>query len=457
MTTQIGAIASEAATFASIVTFRELLRSRTAILSLFPVLVIWGFGLGIAALDLPVWGEEWIGTRLLAMAAVLIVITVLSMLPLLIWATFDVQERERVQNEAVRELDNHGWRPLVREIQFYYSAVHDESRYRFPVFLASITSLFGWVLVIFATGPGIIRPLLADGSINDFLVGITHAHPIAFAFMGAYVFVVGMMIRRYHRGDLLPSVFMAVVYQIWTAMMVTFVASIVFVLALARDPDPGSGIPAATEPETPRLLTNGPESLGSKSSLSLVAVSFATGFAPWPTLRALRRYGGSVLRRVVKNGKERESDEPRFPLTSLEGFNEYHANRLLEEGIEEIPNLAMADIPRLMVSVRMGGVRLLDWVDQALLHTYAQQDLEALKELGIRNASGLVRSYIGPDIQPNARIAWESLAPYSKYLRDLEKRYPGLDGRLYHYVVALWHHPNFQWLIWLHERAQAAA
>ena len=42
----------------------------------------------------------------------------------------------------------------------------------------------------------------------------------------------------------------------------------------------------------------------------------------------------------------------------------------------------MADIPRLMVSVRMGGVRILDWVDQALLITYAKQDLDRLRGAG---------------------------------------------------------------------------
>ena len=84
----------------------------------------------------------------------------------------------------------------------------------------TLVTMFGWTLLIFSNGPGVIRVLFETGSLNEFLNLVSQAHPVAYGFFGAYLFVIGMMIRRYHRSDLSPSIFMSAVYQIWAAGMV---------------------------------------------------------------------------------------------------------------------------------------------------------------------------------------------------------------------------------------------
>ena len=228
--------------------------------------------------------------------------------------------------------------------------------------------------------------------------------------------------------------------------MVVFIVAIAWVLVFGEDTPTGTAV---------ELLAGGHKKLGSESLMGLIIVSFASGIAPWPTLRDIRLFAATARRRVFASQEDHDEAIVKPRLTELQGLNEYNEQRLLEEGIEDIANLAMADIPRLMVSVRMGGVRILDWVDQALLITYANQDLDRLRALGIRTASGLVRAYLGPGAFPeDSPEVWATLKPNSPHLHDLDGEF---QRRLYHYVIALWYHPNFRWIDWLRAQAVVAA
>ena len=417
----------------STVTLRDYLRTKTALLAIVPLALLWAGGVLLVLIDLDVWRNTDPYDRLFAMVIVLGAITFVSMLPYFVWSTFDVRERERIQNQAVRELKNHGWKDLEKAIAFHYKGVHDETRYRIPVFAATSTAVFGWSLFMFSTGPGIVIELL-NGTPSSFIGRLAEAHPVGYGFVGAYLFVVGTMIRRYHRGDLLPNVFINVVYHVWTALSVVFVVGIIWVLFF-NEAESSSGI---------FVVRDGHHQLGPNELMGLVLVSFAAGIAPWPTLRELRRMAGSAWRGLPYTGQSEDLPNPALRLTSVAGLDEYHAQRLLEEGIEDVTNLAMADIPRLMVSLRSGGVRILDEIDQALFITHVGQDLDDLRKLGFRTASGLVRAYLGPGVEPDDTAGfWLKYSPHSPYLKTIDK---GLEARLYHYVQAMWYNPNYRWL-----------
>ena len=320
------------------VIFRDYLRTKTALLAMLPMVLLWAGGLLLAVIDLAVWEHSDSSDRFFAMVIVLGMITFVSMLPYFIWSTFDLRERVRVQEQAVRELRNHDWEQLVAEITFHYDGAHEESRYRIPVFAATATAVFGWSLFIFSTGPGIVIELL-DGNISSFTDRLAEAHPVGYGFVGAYLFVIGTIIRRYHRGDLLPNVFINVVYHVWTALSVVFIVGIVWVL-LFGESGAESGI---------AVIRQGHRQLGANELMGLIVVSFSAGIAPWPTLREIRRMAGSAMRRTPLGGEPEVRPNPALRLTSIAGLDEYHAQRLLEEGIEDVTNLAMADIPRLMV------------------------------------------------------------------------------------------------------------
>lgn len=174
----------------------------------------------------------------------------------------------------------------------------------------------------------------------------------------------------------------------------------------------------------------------------------------WPALADIRTFATTARKKVLPSREDRAQIVP-LQITAIEGLNEYNEQRLHEEGIDDIPNLAMADIPRLMVSVRIGGIRILDWVDQALLYTYARQDMDALRALGIRTASALVYAYLGPGNLVDTTLQyWVKLQPNSPHLKNVDEE---LRKRLYHYLLAVWYHPYFQLIDSLRRRAFTAA
>jgi hypothetical protein len=88
------------------------------------------------------------------------------------------------------------------------------------------------------------------------------------------------------------------------------------------------------------------------------------------------------------------------PLTRLDGITLYDRARLLEEGIDNIENLATHNLVELMLQTRIPTARLVDLVDQAILHLHVQEDnsstspkkgcaLLCLQTYGIRTASDL--------------------------------------------------------------------
>ena len=81
-----------------------------------------------------------------------------------------------------------------------------------------------------------------------------------------------------------------------------------------------------------------------------------------------------------------------YPLSDLDGLDIWYESRLLEEGIEDIQNLATADLVDVMLNTRIPVDRLVDWVDQSLLYLHlskdttkdGESDRDKLRRFGIR-------------------------------------------------------------------------
>ena len=84
-----------------------------------------------------------------------------------------------------------------------------------------------------------------------------------------------------------------------------------------------------------------------------------------------------------------------YPLSDLDGLNIWYESRLLEVGIEDMQNLATANLVDAILKTRVPVDRLVDWVDQAHLFLRVRdvedgpQDRSALRRLGIRTATDL--------------------------------------------------------------------
>jgi hypothetical protein len=126
------------------------------------------------------------------------------------------------------------------------------------------------------------------------------------------------------------------------------------------------------------------------SGWQLLAMAFVIGVFPrvlWQVLQTVITRVGGVAVPSLRSGR---------PLTDLDGLTVWHESRLEEEDIENVPNMATADIPDLLVSTPYAPERVVDWVDQAILLTQlgpatgpGGDALVALRAQGIRTASAL--------------------------------------------------------------------
>jgi hypothetical protein len=200
--------------------------------------------------------------------------------------------------------------------------------------------------------------------------------PVAFAFLGAYFYSLQMLIKRFTRRDLGPNAYNAVAMRIILATLGVWVVAQWFDLA-----DKVAG-----------------------SHGTVFVLSFAVGAFPliiWQLVaNMLKRLPGAVLALPNLEGTQ--------PLSQIDGLSVWHEARLDEEDIENVPNLATADIVELMLNTKIAPNRIIDWVDQAMLlmvlppeapEQGAQNRIGVvLRSNGIRTASALVmaaRSLVG--------------------------------------------------------------
>lgn len=242
-----------------------------------------------------------------------------------------------------------------------------------PLVMATVLLSVGWLIVL----PVREEPKLVDALWSDLT-------PMTAAFLGAYAFSLQLLFRRYLRRDLRASAYLSVVIR--------FVTVIPFVWVLTK--------------------TIGP------ADRSLVAVGFICGWFPrffWTMLRgAISKLwaGKAETPGNTKGGKDgaatKTKDEaganiaafpsmdPKMPLTGLEGLTLWHEARLEEEDIENVENMATADLVELMLVTRIAPDRLIDWVDQAILDTHLVGNPEmraAIRGHGILQASQFIQVY----------------------------------------------------------------
>lgn len=199
--------------------------------------------------------------------------------------------------------------------------------------------------------------------------------PVHFAFLGAYFFCLQMLFRRYVRRDLRASAYVSVALRIILAVIGTWVV-------------------VATAAALPTSWLGNRDS--AEYSSRLLVLGFVIGVFP--------RVAWQIIQKVTKDtfGFFLSSLKTELPVNELDGLTVWHEARLEEEDIENIPNMATADIVDLMLNTRIPSDRIIDWVDQAILYTHLgpeekKEDVttrrDILREHCIRTASGLVEAY----------------------------------------------------------------
>jgi len=190
----------------------------------------------------------------------------------------------------------------------------------------------------------------------------TTADALRFGFMGAYSFVLQMLVRRFFQSDLRPSAYITATVRVLTVLILV---AVVFQATGGMGPAAGA------------------------------ATVFIIGFFPLLGMQAIQRVAAKALRTTVKS-----LDAP-YPLSDLDGLNVWNEARLLEVGVEDMQNLVTANLVDIMLHTRVPMGRIVDWIDQAHLFLHLEQcqcetaadkktcSRTILRRYGIRTATDL--------------------------------------------------------------------
>ncbi len=328
-----------------------------------PALVVWRYGLDDLGMGNPL-------SELARMLQV-IFIALACMVPGLLFFLFDRQRlstlRARFEQQIFR-LDPRV--TTLADVEARYGNQLDEMygqnggsrtarlarQGRWPIPLATIVLAFGWVLTLL--------PVKSDpppASLTDVALSFApQANTVAFGFLGAYFFAINLILRRYARDDLRPKAYSSITVRVIVAVLLGWLVEVV-------------------APDWPQL------------GAALLVAAFLIGIVPETFLTFLQE----IYRAKWVGKLTRDMEEP-VPLKNLEGIDLYDRARLLDEGIANIEALANHDLIDLLLETRVPAARLIDWMDQAILHLHTRfsPDMrDALRRAGIRTASDLVTIY----------------------------------------------------------------
>ena len=93
-----------------------------------------------------------------------------------------------------------------------------------------------------------------------------------------------------------------------------------------------------------------------------IVLAFLIGMIPARGTRWMSQRTSSVL------GNEQPITRIE-PLSNLTGISQWHESRLLEMGIDNVQNLATANILELLLTTRFSAEQIINWIDQAILYT----------------------------------------------------------------------------------------
>jgi hypothetical protein len=187
----------------------------------------------------------------------------------------------------------------------------------FPVFLTTAALAVCWTAVLWS-------PRFTNDPASFWDV-------LKFGFLGAYSFILQMLIRRFFQSDLRPAAY--------ANALLRLIVVLILVSALYQI-----------------LPHNNPR--------AAAAIAFLIGFFPLAGMQAIQRFAATALRVAVP------SLSPPYPLNQIDGLSVWYEARLLEEGIEDMQSLATANFVDVILHTRVPVGRLVDWVDQAHLYLH---------------------------------------------------------------------------------------
>jgi hypothetical protein len=274
----------------------------------------------------------------------------------------------------------------------------------FPVFLATAVLAVCWTAVLW-------NPSFASHPAGFWDV-------LKFGFLGAYSFILQMLVRRFFQSDLRPSAY--------ANALLRLIVVLILVTALYQV-------------------------MPQDNARTAAVIAFVIGFFPLVGMQAMQRFTATALRVAVP------SLSPPYPLNQIDGLSVWYEARLLEEGIEDMQSLATANFVDVILHTRVPVGRLVDWVDQAHLYLHldriegtwrerrhaktgralpsvaagsvteasraGSKTRTVLRQFGIRKATDLIKAFPPDRVDPGRALAPGS--PWGKHLEQAGQA--GLD------------------------------
>lgn len=213
-----------------------------------------------------------------------------------------------------------------------------------------------WTSALLPTGiDGVLGQILNSGTVPLstsvlFAKAAAQLTPLTWALLGAYFYSLSLMIRRWMLADLTSNV----LWKINVRLVVTFILGMLLMSLSAGADGAAQGLGAY-----------------------LAGLAFLIGIVPDLFLRwvsqQVKRLGG------IDTETAGQLFAPSDLQADIDGMSFWQCDRLAEEGIESIQDLALKEIPSLLIKTRFDPALLLNWVDRALLCMQVDQDLNLFK------------------------------------------------------------------------------
>ncbi|MCB1826333.1 MAG: tetratricopeptide repeat protein [Candidatus Competibacteraceae bacterium] len=179
---------------------------------------------------------------------------------------------------------------------------------------------------------------------------------VFYSYLGAFVFSVQELIRRYNTFDLQPQVYSSILVRILIAAAITF-AGASFILSGGEQ---GSG--ATDTAGDPQVWAQ--------------VLAFSIGIFPTQGIRWLVQQADRILNPTATPTSE-------LPLREVLGISTWHEARLGQMGIDDAQNLATVDIRRLLLTTQFDTQEITNWIDQAILYVKVGARIQRFREVKI--------------------------------------------------------------------------
>ncbi|MBP7227594.1 MAG: tetratricopeptide repeat protein [Longilinea sp.] len=253
-------------------------------------------------------------------------------------------------------------------------------------------------------------------------VGVVDAATLAsmfYAFLGAYVFGVQQLVRRYSTMDIQPQLYSAILTRMIVAVGLVFVAATVITASggeiAAGDPAQAAGWAAV--------------------------LAFLIGLFPSEGLRWISKKMALVF---TSTPFDRANE---LPLRALLGVSAWHEARLNELGVDDAQNLATVDLRKLLLTTQFDTQQIVHWVDQAILHCKVGSKIERYREVGIVTFHDLRGVLVG----------MPSDVDRQDHLQNLVTLLGGSDAGDLEHLGDYSNYPNYAYLLEYYTRSRRVA